>query len=393
MLKLEYEPALASEVCYIVAHRLWNSADLKINDESADALPLAKYALSLALEMGNLKAALDLGYLNNSIPHSVFPPAALKEVRAAARSYTDTRAMTIYIRYLLSSSKAADTASRKEAFDMARVLSTMVQPAPQADVVQLTAQPVQKIEAPWALLRDAALERLQYDHTDPTDAEYQEINQVLGSALLDGVVNYQDPDAARTLSDHESVIPFSEQWIEFKKKSALAGHSDSCWHLGRYYLEYWERYPWTGTLTTNRNAHIGYDWIELSAEAALDDAQMMTSRYRWLALFLRGAGMNKEGHEAIKRGLYALEKYCTDGKHRNSAIKALMEYDRNWDYIQTDVLQVLHPDEKAPKLSKAKRHAGAKSAWANFWVDVEKRQADRKAALMAERAKRKAERR
>ena len=85
--------------------------------------------LTVALEMGNLKAALDLAHVANLKPDGVIPPAALRHIRAAAVEHTDSRAMAVYARYLLNLPAAANPSTREDALELALELSLVSEPA------------------------------------------------------------------------------------------------------------------------------------------------------------------------------------------------------------------------------------------------------------------------
>ncbi len=231
-----------------------------------------------------------------------------------------------------------------------------MQPTSADKVIRLTTTAVHKEEAPWILLRDAALQRLELDYSDRSDPTHKSIDAALVSALRQGVEEYNDPEACRDLSDHSSIIEFSPEWVRLKEKSAMHGHTESCYNLGRYYLEYWGWYPCIGgPLTKRPEAMIAFDWLELSAEGCLDDAKLMCDRYLLLALALRENGLRKEGHEAVKRGIQSIEKFSTDSRSRRWAIRQLEPYDRSWDYVTARV-EVLLGEFAKPKLSKAQRY-------------------------------------
>lgn len=322
-------------------------------------LPLAKYMLGLALHLGNLKAALDLAHMANR-DGSIAPPAAMKEIRTAALDRTDWRAMTIYTRYLLNLQKEANQDSRKLAFDLAQELSDSTEPAFPGAAIQLTETSTQKWEAPWMLLRDASLQRLEMDYPSPSDPTHQEINQVFVSALRQGVDLYNDPDACRTLSDHPAILEFSPEWIDLKTKSAMTGHSESCFNLARYYLEYYGWYPCIGKSPSNAPiAQIGLTWLRLSADSALDNAKEMGDRYTMLALLLRENGLRKEGHDMIKRGIAAIEMFSTDSKRRRFVVQDLQSFDRSWEHNFPHRVERMLGE---PKLSSEQRYQGSSTS-------------------------------
>lgn len=354
---LSKDPVLASEACYLCAHRIWNSQDLKLGGSEADMLPLAKWLLTMALDMGNLKAALDLAHIANLNPDGVIPPAALSVIRAAAMKHADSRAMAVYARYLLNLRNAADRSSRQRALELAIELSKVSEPADPSTAIQLTTTAFHKWEAPWRLVRDAARQCLEIDYPSPLDPQHKEINQVFVGALREGVNQYNDPEAARDLSDHPEVEEFSSEWVALKTTSAMDGHPKSCYDLGRYYIEYWGWYPCIGRIPSdNPEARIGLDWLELSAEGVLDDANEMHRRYLMVALLLRENGMHHEGREAVKRGVHTMDEYSTDTRWRGGALKRLQEFDRSWEFSFSARVEALFGSDAKPKLAREQRH-------------------------------------
>ena len=368
---LSTDPVLASEACYLCAHRLWNSQDLKHGGSEADWLPLAKWLLTAALRMGNFKAALDLAHVANLNPDGVIPPAALSEIRAAAMKHTDSRAMAVYARHLLNLRNAADQSTRQRAFELAIELSKVSEPADPSTAIQLTRTASHKWEAPWKLVRDAARQRLEIDYPSPLDPQHKEINKVFIVALREGVYQYNDPEAARDLSDHPELEEFSREWVLLKIKSAMDGHPKSCYDLGLYYIEYWGWYPCIGRIPSdNPEARIGLDWLELSAQGVLDDANEMHRRYLIVALLLRENGMHKEGREAVKRGVDAIENYSTDSRWRGGAVKRLQEFDRSWEFPFSARVEALLGSDATQKLPPEQRHkhlSGGESSGLMSW--------------------------
>ncbi len=368
---LSREPALASEAVYLCAHRLWNCEDLKSVGSGIDVLPLAKWMLTLALDMGNLKAALDLAHVANLNPDGVIPPAALKEIRAAAIQRTDSRAMAVYARYLLNLRNAADESTRKVALELALGLESISEPADPSTAIRLTTTAFYKWEAPWTLVRDAARQRLEIDYPSPTDPEHKRINQVFVAALRDGVNLYNNPEAARDLSDHPEVEEHSPEWVALKTISAMDGDSNSCYDLARHHIEYWGWYPCIGKRpSSSPGARIGLDWLELSAEGYHENANEMHHRYLILALLLRENGMHEEGREAVKRGIDVIDKYCNDTKWRTWAVKKLQEFDRSWDFPFSARVEALLGNDATPKLPPEQRHkdlAGSKRGALMSW--------------------------
>ena len=328
---LARNPPVASEATYLCAHRLWNSRDLQARDTAVDIIPLAKYMLSMALEMGNLKAALDLAHVANLKPDGVIPPGALREIQKAALDRSDSRGMAVYTRYLLNLRRQATRDTRVLAFDLAQELSSFSEPRDPSRAIRLTSTAFHKWEAPWSLLRDAALQRLELDSL--SRSMHQQINETLVSTLQKGVDDYNDPEACRVLSNHPSLEEFSSEWISLKTKSAMDGDLESCYLLGRYYIEYWGWYPCTGKKPSEKpEALSGFDWLELSAEGYVEKAQVMSERYLMIALLLRENSMRAEGHEVVKRGIESIYKYSTDRSAKTGIIKKLQEFDRSWDH-------------------------------------------------------------
>ena len=329
---------------------------MKSAESGVDIAPLAKWMLTVALEMGNLKAALDLAHVANLRPDGIIPPAALRHIRAAAVEHTDSRAMAVYARYLLNLPTAANPSTRKDALELALELSLVSEPADPSTAIQLTTTAFHKWEAPWMLVRDAARQRLEIDYPSPADPQHKRINQAFVEALREGVDSYNDPEAACDLSDHPEVEEFSREWINLKTISAMDGHQKSCYDLARYYIEYWGLYPCTGSIPSdNPEARVGLDWLELSAEAYVDDPNEMHRRYLILALLLRENGVHNEGHAAIKRGIDTIDQYSAY-KWRTGAVKRLQEFDRNWEFAFSARVEALLGNDSKPKLARAQRH-------------------------------------
>ena len=357
---LEKDPPLASEAVYLVGHRIWNSQDMDSSSPGGGMRPLARYLLEIALEMGNLKAALDLAHIANNTTEQIIPNVALKDIRAAAVARTDSRAMAIYARYLLNQKAATrNPDDRKLAYDLAQALCSMSEPADPANAVRLTTTAFHKWELPWSILRDAAIQRIQYDFPSPDHPTRKEIDQVLVTALRQGLDLYNDPEACRDLSDHPSIPEYSPEWIQLKTKSAMAGHAESCYNLARYYIEYYNLYPSVANkMPTNPEARIGLDWLELSAELASDNARTMQERYLIMALLMRENGLIKEGHEVLKRGMKNIESFSTDHRARTWSVRQMEPFERNWDQPFSARVRQLLADKAAPVLTKEQRYQG-----------------------------------
>ena len=329
---------------------------MKSAESGEDIVPLAKWMLTVALEMGNLKATLDLAHVANLKPDGVIPPAALRHIRAAAVEHTDSRAMAVYARYLLNLPAAANPSTREDALELALELSLVSEPADPSTAIQVTTTAFHKWEAPWMLVRDAARQRLELDYPSPADPQHRSINQVFVEALREGVDSYNDPEAARDLSDHPEVEEFASEWITLKTISAMDGHQKSCYDLARYYIEYWGLYPCTGSIPSDDpEARIGLDWLELSAEAYLDDANEMHRRYLMLALLFRENGKHNEGRAALKRGIDTIDQYSKD-RSRAGAVKQLQDFDRNWEFAFSARVQALLGADAKPRLAPEQRH-------------------------------------
>jgi hypothetical protein len=203
LLMLEAEPALASESLYVVAHRIWNSRDLE-GPAKTPAIAMANYILQVALNMGNLKAALDLANIALSEPNGTIPPDALKEIQTHALEKSDSRAITIYIRHLLRLGNLATAETRLQAYKLALALSKVVEPTIPGNEIQLTERARHVPESPWSLLREVSVQRLELDHPNPADPKHQAIDGTLLSALRQGLAS-----VILTVANTSQIIPAS----------------------------------------------------------------------------------------------------------------------------------------------------------------------------------------
>jgi hypothetical protein len=311
-----------SKALYLSAHVMWNSGTFQhtlsfmqiIQPAHKPFAPsVAKHYLEASLHLGYPRAALDLFEMRFADLSDSIPNAALQAVRSAALGKSDSRAMILYARYILTLNHQQTAADRRLALDLAQEVSTWHGAETPGNIkdVALVDGPLHQPEAPWSVLKDAAFALIENQDVIEGDPEYEVMLKISYDALHSGAHDYRDPSAFEQLANHPMIGEWTKEWLKLKVEAATHGIGDACFDVARYYLEYWGWYPVRkdGKPPNSHMAELGFDWLELSAQASVDNTNTMAYRYQLLGVLLDENGRHDQAKQAIERGREVVEQY------------------------------------------------------------------------------------
>jgi len=289
------------------------------------------YSLQVAFEGGVSKAGVDCGVAQVASSGCMSPNIyAFIKKQALARS--DWLAMATYLDCTLRTPQPAEVA--RESYLLAKHLSSLLR---LDDQPVNMASPLRQYERPWKLLHDAANQYLS--SVDENDLSSRIVQQDLNNALHDGIYKWNDPRAARMLLEQKSGVKrYSSEWLSLMTQSAMSCDAQSCFELGKYYLEKDGWRPAQGA--AKGKSRLGLEWIELGAALSTQDPEQMTKGYLFLALLLREHGFADEGLEYLVAGKESLEGNRYD--LRGEKAQYLQSFEDHWN---DDQLIVARSDE------------------------------------------------
>jgi hypothetical protein len=289
--------------------------------------------------------------------------------------------MIQYARYLLSLGHQHSTADRRLAFDLAQEASTWYSAeaphnnakTPDNDTetldkntetpnstrpLPLVDRPLHQPEAPWSVLKDAAFALIENGDVVEHGPEYDMILQTSYNALHSGAYDYKDPSAFHELANHPMIKEWTKEWLEMKVGAASHGIGDACFEVARYYLEFWGWYPprKDGKHPNSKLAELGFDWLELSAQASVDNTNTMAYRYQLLGVLLDENGRHEQAKQVIERGREAVEKYSNRHELSQTFYENTMKNFRPAEHRAATFMSptepLLKPQQRWPRQSK-----------------------------------------
>lgn len=279
------------------------------------------YLLAVAVEFGHINAAIALCNIDRTMPIlSTNNGTARTIVKNVALDRGDWRAMSLYVDDLLRNK--SNPATRKEGYEMALDLLNIVKPGP-FDLLQ----PQWKIKHPWRVLKEAADQHL-YDCKDGPEAKA--VQESYDRALRDGAKVYTDPEACNLLANSPSVELYSDEWLELKTKSAMSGDPESCFEVGKYWLEKHRWYPCQSIPSSELGNDLGFEWMELSASLAVGDARTIALRYLALALVLRENNRMDAGLLWLQKGIQQIEDTVFEEDQAKEWREKLQDFEQAW---------------------------------------------------------------
>lgn len=291
---------------FLLGHGIWNNHTI-VGKGRKDAGITARFALSISARLGFTRAHLDLVQL--ALCEEKDPTTSqesLQAVRKAAEAKSDWRAMAAYARYLINFKK--DAKSLNQAYHMAEEMNKIIQPGKSGLAGQVTDNPFYDFALPWKLQRDAimALSRIPRANEDV-------LSKPLKVAIDKGLFEWDDPEASGDLANHRSTVEHSELWVELTTKLAMNGDVDAAWKLGKYYVVKEGMFPAQNPPRRHRQSDVGFEWMNVAINFAVDDLEAMMGRTLTLALIMRENGYRRAGLQLIAQTLHVVKGYTSSG--------------------------------------------------------------------------------